>query len=88
MTELELCKYQYNLMKKIAIECQAGNHLLSNMMTGNRHTGKVEDCTEQSCRLFRNAIQDCDRVTETYTKSFPDLINIPSSEYQKKDNKK
>ena len=82
MTELELTKYKYDLMRKCAIECQETIHFISNIHNKDRHVGKMQDCTEQTCSLFRKMLADIDRVDETYRKSFPDLIGKPSSEFQ------
>lgn len=80
---MELLQYKYDLLKKCAIECQETIHFMSNIYNKDRHLGKMQNCTEQSCQLFIKMIADVDRIDETYKRSFPDLVGVPSKQYNK-----
>lgn len=62
MTDLEIMQYKYEQMKKLAREIQGALHHVSNMNFPNRHTGDLELCGEDSCKLFFRAMADIDRL--------------------------
>jgi hypothetical protein len=62
MTELECVRHQYFLMKKMAYELQSTLHQLSNNIFNDRHRGSIEECTDETCKLFRKAYYDIERL--------------------------
>jgi len=60
MTDLEIAKYQYFMMKKMCREVQGTLHHVTNMHYSDRHIGDLEDCKEQSCQQFWKTMKDLD----------------------------